>query len=115
MKLLDAARRLTRRRGGRPADAWLASVFAASALIMFTLGLVNREANDDHLEVALRLINGHPTEIEDCWECYHPRLYHGSWALAIRLLGLRTRAGMTLAGQMLSVAAAILTLAVVRA
>ena len=113
MSLLErATQRLREGREWSPTIA-LFSLFAVSGLIQFLLALVNRLANDDHLQVTLRLLSGSPTEFESCFECYHPKLYHGSCALLIRLLGLGTRGEMMVACQLLSTAASVLTLVVV--
>jgi 4-amino-4-deoxy-L-arabinose transferase-like glycosyltransferase len=111
MRLFERA--TERLRGGREWSLTLFALFAVSSLIQFLLALVNRLANDDHLEVTLRLLNGYPTEFESCFECYHAKLYHASCALLIHLLGLGTRGQMMVACQLLSTAASVLTLLVV--
>ncbi len=59
-------------------------LFLLSAAMRVALALVNREANDDHMEVVeLTLTRGAWAERDDCWECFQPKLYY---ALVIAVL-----------------------------
>lgn len=51
-------------------------IFAVVFLLQFGLAYVNREANDNHLEVVERLMQGLPVEKEYCKTCFHPKLYY---------------------------------------
>jgi hypothetical protein len=64
-------------------------IFFLSTLLRFTLAIVNREANDDHLEV-VRLImqERHLPNINACLECFHPKLFHYTLALIFETLGI---------------------------
>lgn len=54
--------------------------------------MVNREANDDHLEV-VRLIMEEKRlpGIDDCLECFHPKLFHYGLALIFQAVGIGSK------------------------
>lgn len=53
------------------------SVVSFAILLRFFLSLVNYDANDDHHEVAVKILEaGRLLNVTDCWQCYHPKLYH---------------------------------------
>lgn len=64
-------------------------VFLLSTLLRFTLAIVNREANDDHLEVARIIMReGRLPGVDECLECFHPKLFHYAFALIFRAAGI---------------------------
>lgn len=61
------------------------AVFLLSTILRFSLAIVNREANDDHLEVVhLILDEKRLPEVDDCLECFQPKLYYYFLALIFR-------------------------------
>jgi hypothetical protein len=45
--------------------------------LRLALALINRQANDNHLEVATRILATGKLPIKgECFECYQPKLYH---------------------------------------
>ncbi len=64
----------------------LVSVIVVSFVLRILLALVNREANDDHIEVARMILNEHRLpDKEECAECFQPKLYHAATALLFAL------------------------------
>jgi Dolichyl-phosphate-mannose-protein mannosyltransferase len=64
-------------------------VFFLSTLLRVTLAIVNREANDNHLEVVgIIMQEKRLPGIDDCLECFHPKLFHYILALIFETLGL---------------------------
>lgn len=82
-------------------------IFFLSTLLRFTLAIVNREANDDHLEV-VRMIMGEKRlpGIDDCLECFHPKLFHYTLALILGTLGIEVNdvTSQTILAQLLNAA-----------
>src|SRR5262249_51149586 len=74
----------------------------------------NRQANDNHLEVANLIVQTHRLPVRaDCWECFQPKLYHVALAgLFLLLPGLPGSLQITL-GQLVNVVAGSLTLLIV--
>lgn len=67
-----------------------AFIFGLSCLLIFTLALVNNGyANDDHFTV-IELISrfGFLPKSTQCWQCYHPKLYHFLVAQIWNILGI---------------------------
>ncbi len=91
------------------------ALFLISLGLRLGLTLVNREANDDHMEV-VRLIlqtNRLPMK-DDCWECFQPKLFHFTVATVLRSTGL-AGAGLnpqTLAAQLINFLAGAITLGI---
>src|SRR5262249_21576775 len=75
---------------------------------------VNRESNDDHLQVAHLILQlGRLPVRSDCWECFQPKLYHATIAgLFYALPGLSGAQQVVLA-QLVNVIAGSLTLAII--
>ncbi len=77
----------------------------ASVLVGVTLRVVlatvNRQANDDHVEVVLELLGGgrQPT-ILTCNECFQPKLYHLMCAWIAKACDLSTRDQITVVAQL---------------
>ena len=64
-------------------------VFLVSLILRLGLTLVNREANDSHMEVVSIILktNKLPT-MKDCGECLQPKLFHYITVMVIEALGL---------------------------
>jgi hypothetical protein len=92
---------------------WMA-IFAVALALRFGLALVNREANDDHLE-AVRLIlkTGQLPVMGACRECFHPKLYYITAAALLQGFDLQEVEAQTILLQILNLYAGALTLAVV--
>lgn len=90
-------------------------VFALGALLRLYLALVNREANDDHLSV-IRIIafKHHLPRLREAWEGFQPKLYHVSVATLWNLSPWDSPTVRVLIAQLVSCAAGIATLLVVR-
>ncbi len=81
----------------------LASLLLGSALRVL-LAIFNRQANDDHVEVVLKLLEGgRQPSILSCNECFQPKLYHIWSARIAEWCDLGTRAEITVAAQLLNV------------
>lgn len=93
------------------------AILAASSLLRIILGFYNSAANDNHLVVS-HLISEYlasgimPEKIWSCWECYHPKLYHGILALIFYVFDIHQ--DRIIIGQQLNVAAGITTLLIAR-
>lgn len=84
-------------------------IFALAILLRLGLTIVNRQANDDHVEV-IKLLLQRPVIKEDCWECFQPKLYYYMCIFFVRLFSIYSTDGITLIAQSVSLAAGILTL-----
>jgi hypothetical protein len=54
---------------------------ALALALRLALAIVNQQSNDDHLEVSRLMLEGMqntqmPENLKNCWECYHPKLFH---------------------------------------
>jgi hypothetical protein len=86
---------------------------ALGVILRVGLALVNREANDDHIDVILRIMAGGPQPtILACNECFQPKLYHVLCARLADMLGAATRDQIILTAQFVNVALGALTLLV---
>jgi hypothetical protein len=53
------------------------AIFILSASLRIALAVVNREANDDHMQVIQLALETNRLPLrEDCWECFQPKLYY---------------------------------------
>lgn len=88
--------------------------FGISAALRLGLSLVNREANDPHMEVVTYILqhNSLPTR-DDCWECFQPKLYHLLVTGLIKAGNITSPNGQILAANLFSFTAGLLTLAVI--
>ena len=99
----------------RKSDLLLLILFLLSCALRLSLVSVNREANDDHMEVIDRILATHALpQKNDCWECFQPKLFHATVALTLQALGL---AGanhdiQTLVAEWLNFLAGVLTLGI---
>jgi hypothetical protein len=64
-------------------------IFLLSTILRFMLAAVNRESNDDHLEVVRMIMEEKRLPgINDCLECFHPKLFHYGLALIFQAAGI---------------------------
>lgn len=86
--------------------------FLLATALRLGLSLVNREANDPHLEVAQIILQNNrlPTR-DDCWECFQPKLYHIILAKLFQAGQIYRPAAQIVAANLFSAAAGVLTLA----
>lgn len=94
--------------------AWV-FVFLLGIVLRVALALVNEEANDDHISVAkvIAVENRLPGQSE-LWEGFQPKLYHATTAVAWELSPWSSDESLVRIAQLLSCAAGILTLVLVR-
>jgi hypothetical protein len=82
--------------------------------LRFSLALVNREANDDHLEVSrIMLLERRLPDREDCWECFQPKLYHTVMAWIFQVLSVEGKTWEIVFGQMMNVIAGLGTMIII--
>lgn len=99
----------------RKNDLLLLALFLLSCALRLSLVFVNREANDDHMEVVDRILATHALpQKSDCWECFQPKLFHASVALTLKELGLAgaNRDTQTLAAELLNFLAGAIALGI---
>jgi len=88
-------------------------VCLVAAGLRVSLSLVNREANDDHMEVVELIRDQRRIPVRaDCMQCYHPKLFHAAGALLLMAAGAEGGARFVLL-QLLNTAAGLLTLWIV--
>ena len=91
-------------------------VFMVALLLRLGLTLVNRQANDSHMEVVSLIIktNSLPT-MKDCGECLQPKLFHYTAAMVIEALGLAQAdiSTLWLVAELINFVAGMITLAIV--
>jgi hypothetical protein len=81
----------------------LFSIFALSILIRFSLAIVNREANDDHMETINIIIDqGRLPVKEDCWECAHPKLFYSTVAAVSKAFSISDPSQRIVTAQMVN-------------
>ncbi|MFK8005599.1 MAG: phospholipid carrier-dependent glycosyltransferase [Saprospiraceae bacterium] len=87
-------------------------IFAISTTLMITLAIVNDgSANDVHLEVSeLIITKGKTPEYTDCWQCYHPKLYHHTVAKLWTWFDITSKESRIILAQLLNAFAGIFTL-----
>lgn len=90
------------------------TVFLLSISLRTSLALVNREANDDHLEVVrLILFTGNLPTGDQCWECFQPKLYHATLAGLFQFANILNPDRQVLFANLFSLLSGALTLALV--
>ncbi len=89
-------------------------VVCAALLLRVLLGLVNREANDNHYEVIKLILEGRTgLTMADCHECFHPKLFYYLCAAMVHMLGITSEPSRIVAGQLLNAVAGMVTLGLV--
>lgn len=78
-------------------------IFALSISIRFSLAVVNREANDNHMDSINFIIQHAELPLkEDCAECAHPKLFYSINALALKTLSITDPTQSIIATQMIN-------------
>ena len=91
-------------------------IFGLAILLRFSLVLVNREANDAHEAVASLIIQtGRLPQMDECWECFQPKLYHLAFAGLLDIFGMEQNPAyqQNVIGQFMNFIAGTLTLVIV--
>jgi hypothetical protein len=53
------------------------AIFIIAVGLRFVLAVINREANDYHMEVINQMVDKHKIpQREDCWECFQPKFFY---------------------------------------
>lgn len=89
-------------------------VLTVAVLLRLTLALINRDSNDDHIEVVTRILTEKRLpHFGECTECFHPKLYHLTVAAVAAVLPAPSPTQLIVTGQLLNVAAGLGTLWIV--
>ena len=89
------------------------TTLVVAVVLRVWLALVNAQANDPHLPVIRIIAFEHRFPAKgEAWEAFQPKLYHTTVALVWRAMGTRDELALTHAAQLVSCAAAVLTLLV---
>ena len=89
-------------------------VFLLALFLRLGLALVNREANDDHLEeVRLIMKTQRLPDMLDCRECFHPKMFYGSAAVLLEVFAINDPEAQIVFLQLLNVLSGAITLLVV--
>jgi hypothetical protein len=89
----------------------LVVIFILSIVLRISLSLVNREALDNHLEISQIILKEDRVPIaDDCWECFHPKLYHFSIAKLFQLFSIENNEHQIIFAQLINSAMGMLTL-----
>ncbi|MFC1630981.1 phospholipid carrier-dependent glycosyltransferase [Candidatus Omnitrophota bacterium] len=89
-------------------------IFVMAAILRMSLSIVNQDAYDNHFEV-IDIIKDEdrlPT-LEDCHQCYHPKLYHATVAAILEFFPLRNHRIKLILAQLLNSLAGLLTIYIV--
>src|SRR5690349_24802247 len=78
-------------------------IFFFSLTLRLILCLLNRQANDDHLEAISWIVDKHeiPGKL-DCWECFQPKAFYLLNAGIIKLFNLKSAESRIIAVQLLN-------------
>ncbi|HSH01308.1 MAG TPA: glycosyltransferase family 39 protein [Anaerolineae bacterium] len=86
-------------------------VFVLAISLRVVLGLINSEANDDHLPVVHLIMEENRLPLRDeCWECFQPKLYHAAIAGIFELFSIESLGVQIRVAQMVNVIAGSLLL-----
>jgi hypothetical protein len=81
----------------------LISIFIVSLSLRLILCCINRQANDDHLEVVSWIIDKHQIpQNEDCWECFQPKAFYLINASIIKAFNLKSPSSRIISVQLLN-------------
>ncbi len=72
--------------------------------------MVNRDANDNHSEVVIRLLLGMPVGNTACPECYQPKFWYSFTAILSQILFVRTEGGIIFLSELINFFVGIFTL-----
>ena len=92
--------------------SWLLiSIFGFSGLLRLLLALVNREANDNHMQVAQLMIQWQRLPImADCRECFHPKFFYAVAAGLFQIFQVNAADSQNLFMQLVNFACGMLIL-----
>ncbi len=85
-------------------------IFLLTIGLRFGLAIVNREANDNHIVIIKRLLDGLPVDRDNCVQCFHPKLYYYIVFQISKMLSISSESGLIILSQMTNVVVGILTL-----
>jgi hypothetical protein len=108
-------REIPRMQVHRRTDLLLLALFLLSCTLRLSLVFVNREANDDHMQVVGLILTTHTLpQKSDCWECFQPKLFHATTAVVLQGMGLKgaSQDTQTLVAELLNFIAGALTLGI---
>ncbi|MFH1524320.1 MAG: glycosyltransferase family 39 protein [Chloroflexota bacterium] len=91
-------------------------IFLLAVMLRLGLTLVNRQANDNHVEVINLILQTHKLPItQDCGECFQPKVFHFTAAMVIKGLGLSdaNQSTIGLIAQLVNFVAGLITLVIV--
>jgi hypothetical protein len=92
----------------------LITIVVISLILRLGLVLVNREANDNHVEVVRMIMKTHQLPIMyECRECFHPKLFYVTAAMLLQGFSITTLTNQIVFIQLLNFIAGAITLAVV--
>ncbi len=80
-------------------------ILVIALVLRIGLALVNREANDPHMEVVQWILKYNELPIQssgDCWECFQPKLFYASVVALIRTLNLTDPDSQIMIAQLLN-------------
>jgi 4-amino-4-deoxy-L-arabinose transferase-like glycosyltransferase len=93
---------------------WFIVLFVLSLTLRLGLAVVNREANDNHMEVVRMIMETRRLPIMfECRECFHPKLFYGTAAALLQSFGIADPTAQIVFVQLLIVAAGMMTLAII--
>src|SRR5437868_9561035 len=79
-------------------------IFFIALLLRFLLALINRDANDNHIDVVSWIVDKNEIpERKDCWSCYQPKLSYMASAGIVKAFHITAISGRVLAMQLLNV------------
>jgi hypothetical protein len=86
-------------------------IISFSAILRYSLAVVNREANDPHWQViGIILDESRLPHAGETWESFQPKLFHWTMAQGIQLLGLHTGVAQTVFPQLMNTTAGMILL-----
>lgn len=85
-------------------------IFFLAIGLRLVLTIVNRDANDNHAEVIIRMILGMPVGNTACFECYQPKFWYSFNAIIDQILIIRNSDGVIVVSQIINFLAGTLTL-----
>lgn len=87
------------------------AALALGVFLRVALAVVNRDSNDDHIDVVMRILTERRLpSLGDCEQCYQPKLYHLVVAAVTLVFPAPSPITLIVAGQMLNVVAGLATL-----
>ncbi len=66
------------------------ALFTLAGVLRLEVAWYNLQANDNHYEVMERIENKLPTRLNNCWQCYQPKLYHYLGAQSFKITGIQS-------------------------